>query len=108
MDYNQENIILKLSYDFALAVIEYAEILEGQKKFVIAKQILKSGTSIGANIREARNAESKSDFIHKMKIAAKEVEETEYWLELCRDSKNYFFNETLLENLIVLKKIIDF
>lgn len=106
MNYNQENIILKLSYDFALAIIEYSEVLEEQKKFVIAKQILKSGTSIGANIREAQNAESKSDFIHKIKIAAKEVEETEYWLELCRDSKNYFFNETLLEKLIVLKKII--
>lgn len=106
MKYNEENIILKLSYEFALAVIEYTEILEEHKKYVIARQVLKSGTSIGANIREAQNAESKADFIHKVKIAAKEVDETEYWLELCKDSKNYYFDETLLAKLITIKKII--
>jgi len=106
MKYNEENIILKLSYEFSLAIIEFAEILEEHKKNVIARQVLKSGTSIGANIRKAQNAESKVDFIHKIKIAAKEVDETEYWLELCRDSKSYSFNETLLEKLIVIKKII--
>ncbi|HQO31300.1 MAG TPA: four helix bundle protein [Chitinophagales bacterium] len=107
MKYNEENIILKLSYEFALAIIEYAEILEEYKKYIIARQILKSGTSIGANIKEAQNAESKSDFIHKIKIAAKEVDETEYWLELCRDSKNYHFDQTLLDKLIIIKKIIN-
>ncbi|HQD13473.1 MAG TPA: four helix bundle protein, partial [Chitinophagales bacterium] len=76
MKYNEENIILKLSYEFALAIIEYAEILEEHKKYIIARQILKSGTSIGANIKEAQNAENKADFIHKIKIAAKEVDET--------------------------------
>jgi four helix bundle protein len=106
MKYNDENIILKLSFEFSLSIIEYAEVLEENRKYVIARQILKSGTSIGANIREAQNSESKADFIHKMKIAAKEVDETEYWLELCRDSKNYFFNESLLEKLITIKKII--
>jgi len=50
----------------------------------VARQLLKAGTSIGANVREVQNAESKTDFIHKMKIAAKETDETEYWLELCR------------------------
>lgn len=106
MNYNSENIILKLSYEFALDIVEFAEKLEEQKKFVIARQILKSGTSIGANIREAQNGESKVDFIHKIKIAAKEVEETEYWLELCRDAKTYHFEEVLLEKLIIIKKII--
>lgn len=106
MKYNEENIILKLSYEFALAIISYTEILEEHKKFVIARQVLKSGTSIGANIREAQNAESKADFIHKIKIAAKEVDETEYWLELCKDSENYFFDDTLLVKLITIKKII--
>lgn len=58
-----------------------------QKKFVIAKQLLKSGTSIGANSVEAQNAESKADFIHKIKIAAKEADETQYWLLLCDFAK---------------------
>lgn len=106
MQYNEENIILKLSYEFALAIVEYSETLEINRKYVISRQILKSGTSIGANIREAQNAESKADFIHKIKIAAKEVDETEYWLEICRDSKNYQFDTSLLDKIIVIKKII--
>ena len=69
------NEIVDVSFEFALLIIEYAELLESNRKFVIANQLLKSGTSIGANIREAQNAESKADFIHKMKIAAKEAEE---------------------------------
>lgn len=106
MKYNEENIILKLSYEFALAIIDFSEKLEEKKKYVIARQVLKSGTSVGANIREAQNAESKADFIHKIKIAAKEVDETEYWLELCRDSDNYPFDNTLIDKIIVIKKII--
>ncbi len=86
---NEKNIIIDLSFDFSLKVIEYCELLEERKRYVIANQLLKSGTSIGANIREAQNAESKNDFIHKFKIAAKEVEETEYWLLLCVYSKSY-------------------
>ena len=84
-----ENIILKKTVEFSLAIIEYAELLESNKKYVIARQLLKSGTSIGANVHEAQNAESKIDFIHKFKIAAKEVEETKYWLVLCQNSKTY-------------------
>ena len=83
------NPILKLSFDFALIVIEYCESLENEKKYVIARQLLKSGTSIGANAMEAQNAESKADFIHKMKIAAKEAEESQYWLWLCQYSNSY-------------------
>ena len=82
-----ENIILKKTIEFSLAVIEYAELLESKKKYVIARQLLRSGTSIGANVHEAQNAESKVDFIHKFKIAAKEIEETKYWLVLCQNSK---------------------
>ena len=82
------------------------EILEEQKKYVIAKQLLKSGTSIGANIRESQNCESKADFIHKLKIAAKEAEETEYWLLLCSRSLNYPFNKELLPKLISIKKLL--
>ena len=89
MQSQSENIILKKTVEFSLAVIEYAELLEVQKKFVIARQLLRCGTSIGANVHEAQNAESKPDFIHKFKIAAKEVEETKYWLVLCKNSNSY-------------------
>ncbi len=103
---DKENVIVKKSFEFALKIIEFAETLESQRKFVFANQILKSGTSIGANIREAQNAESKADFIHKMKIAAKEADETEYWLLLCQFSKNYTFDEKLLIEIKELIKII--
>ncbi len=87
----KENIVVTRSIDFALNIISFCEHLESKKKFVVANQLLKSGTSIGANIHEAQNAESKADFIHKMKIAAKELEETKYWLLLCEKSPNYPF-----------------
>ncbi len=107
---DKENLIAKLSLEFALNIIEYSEMLEEHRRFVIAKQLLKSGTSIGANVREAQNAESKADFIHKMKIAAKEADETEYWLILCELSKNYptpvNLKEKLLSIINVLSKII--
>jgi four helix bundle protein len=80
---DKENVIVKLSFEFALQIIDFVEKLESNRKFVIANQLLKSGTSIGANVREAQNAESKADFIHKLKIAAKEADESEYWLLLC-------------------------
>jgi four helix bundle protein len=83
------NPILKLSFDFSLMILEYCEKLEAIRKFVIANQLTKSGTSIGANAMEAQNAESKADFIHKMKIAAKEAEETQYWLTLCEYAQSY-------------------
>lgn len=98
------NIILDLSLRFALNIISFSEELEVKRKFVIANQILKSGTSIGANIREAQNCESKADFVHKFKIAA---EETEYWLLLCQYSENYPFDNCLLEEVNVLQKIIN-
>lgn len=103
---DKDNLIVTLSFEFALEVIEYAELLEEHRKYVIGRQLLKSGTSIGANIREAQNAESKADFIHKMKIASKEADETEYWLMLCRMSKNYPKNELLAEKLTVIIRIL--
>jgi four helix bundle protein len=63
---DKENLIVKLSLEFALDIIRYTELLESQKKYIIARQLLKSGTSIGANVREAQNAESKADFIHNI------------------------------------------
>lgn len=85
----KNNAILALSFQFSLDIILYTELLEDQKKYIIARQLFRSGTSIGANIREAQNAESRADFIHKLKLAAKEAEETEYWLLLCKFSNNY-------------------
>jgi four helix bundle protein len=84
-----KNLVLKLSFDFALLIIEFCEKLNEEKKYVLAKQLLKCGTSIGANAMEAHNSESAADFIHKFKLAAKEAEEAEYWLLLCDYSKNY-------------------
>ena len=89
MENNKKNIIVEKTLAFSLLIIDYTELLESKRKYVIARQVLKSGTSIGANVREAQNAESKADFIHKMKIAAKEADETEYWLLLCNLSKHY-------------------
>jgi len=100
-----ENIIVKLSFEFALQIVNFCELLEKENKYIIARQSLKSGTSIGANIREAQNAESKGDFIHKFKIAAKEIDETTYWLEICKASKSYPFENKLLEDLTVISKI---
>ena len=106
MQSQSEKIILKKTVEFSLAVIEYAELLEVQKKFVIARQLLRCGTSIGANVHEAQNAESKPDFIHKFKIAAKEVEETKYWLVLCKNSNSYPSCEHLERQIIEIDKII--
>jgi len=92
---DRENIVVSRSIDFALDIIAFCEVLESQRKFVIANQLLKSGTSIGANIHEAQNAESRADFIHKIKIAAKELEETKYWLLLCEKATSYPFDEKL-------------
>ena len=64
----KKNEVLDLSFEFALGVIQYCDLLETEKKYVLARQLLRSGTSIGANVREAQNAERKADFIHKMKL----------------------------------------
>jgi four helix bundle protein len=100
------NPILKLSFDFALLVINYCELLSQDKKYVMANQLLRSGTSIGANAMEAQNAESKADFIHKMKIAAKEAEESQYWLWLCDYSPNYPDCTMLMYKLEDINKVL--
>lgn len=103
---NTGNAIVDLSFEFALAIIAFSEQLEEKRKFVIAKQLLRAGTSVGANIWEAQNAESKADFIHKMKIAAKEADEVEYWLLLCQFSENYPNTVNLQLELISIKKLL--
>ena len=101
-----QNMIIDLSFDFALKIIQFAERLEEKRRYVIARQILKSGTSVGANIREAQNAESRADFIHKLKIAAKEADETEYWLLLCKESYDVENCELLIEDCRVIIKVL--
>jgi len=103
---DRKNVIVDLTLQFSLDLIVYCEELESKRKYIIAKQLLKSGTSIGANVREAQNAESKSDFIHKLKISSKEADETKYWLTLCKLSDNYPFNEELLTELIAIVKVL--
>ncbi|MDX1543728.1 MAG: four helix bundle protein [Christiangramia sp.] len=83
---DKQNIIVDRTFEFSLNIILFTEILRKDKKFELASQLFRSGTSIGANVKEAQNAESKADFIHKFKIAAKEADETIYWLDLCLKS----------------------
>jgi four helix bundle protein len=79
----KESIIVQKSFAFAVRIVKlYKHICENKKEFVLSKQLLRSGTSIGANVREAHNAESKADFVHKMGIAQKEADESLYWIEL--------------------------
>jgi len=106
----RQNVIVEKSFQFALRIINYSETLQGHKKFIVSQQLLKAGTSIGANVREGQGAESRADFVHKFKIALKEAEETEYWLLLCKSSETYPFEEALLvdvrELILILNSII--
>ncbi len=89
----KDNIILNKSKSFAIEIINiYKKISVEHKEYVLSKQLLKSGTSIGANVKEGVRGQSKNDFIAKMSIALKEASETEYWLELLYET-NYITNE---------------
>jgi four helix bundle protein len=84
----KENIVREKSFAFALRAVKLARYLQAEKKeYVLSKQVLRSGTAIGALVREAEHAESKADFTHKMNIALKEANETQYWLELLFQSE---------------------
>ncbi len=104
---SENNPILKLTFDFAVDIMEYCDKLISLKRFSLADQLFRSGTSIGANVSEAQHAESKADFIHKFKLAAKEMNETSYWLELCRSSKQLPDCEHLIAKLTEIKKVIN-
>ncbi len=95
----KENILSEKSYKFALRMIKlYKFMNQEHKEYVLSKQVLRSGTSIGANIEESVHAQSKSDFIHKLSIAQKESSETNYWLWLLRDSD--YLNDKLADSLL--------
>jgi four helix bundle protein len=105
----KNNIIKDKSFSFAVKGVKlYKSLIKDHNEYVLSKQILKSSTSIGANIREAQNAESKADFIHKLAIAQKECDESMYWLELLKETdyiNKSTFNE-LSSDAIELLKII--
>jgi len=107
----KENIIKTKSFEFSLSIIFLFKKLKEQNEYIISKQLLRSGTSIGANIEEAIAGESKKDFVHKMAIARKEARETKYWLKLLNfsdlvkiDLSNYLSD--IDEIIAILVKII--
>lgn len=101
-----KSILADKSIDFAVRIVKFYKYLCDEKKeYVLSKQILRSGTSIGANIRESKNAQSNAGFINKMNIALKEADETEYWLEVL--TKSEIINASQVEKLTSdLKEII--
>ncbi|WP_366186129.1 four helix bundle protein [Flavobacterium ovatum] len=108
-----ESIIKNKSFLFAIRIVKlYQLLISDRKEFVMSKQLLRSGTSVGANIREAINGQSKADFVHKLSISQKECDESLYWLELLKET-NYIteiefesINKDALEILKILKSII--
>jgi len=93
----KENVIKEKSFLFAIEIVSLYKILVERKEFVLSKQLLRSGTSIGANVRESEHAQSKADFIHKLSIALKEANETEYWIDLLFETK--YLSQTEFENI---------
>ena len=103
----ESNPILKMTFEFSLMVLDFCDVLDEMRKYTISRQLLKSGTSVGANAMEAQNAESKADFIHKIKIGAKEADETQYWLMLCSFSIKYPECDYLLLKLEEIQKVLN-
>jgi four helix bundle protein len=96
-----DSIIAKKTYAFALEVIKaYKNLIQDKKEFVLSKQFLRSGTSVGANVNEAICAQSKRDFVHKLSISLKEARETQYWLSLLNDSD--YITKSLFEKINTL------
>jgi four helix bundle protein len=106
----KQNLIVDKTINYSLEIIKYCDILNRERKFAIANQLLRSATSIGANVVEAQNGESKADFLHKIKVATKEAYETLYWLKLCEKSEGFKFElnyqKDLEEIIRILSKII--
>lgn len=103
----KESIIKNKSFEFSLQVIDLYKVLQKSNEFVLSKQLLRSGTSIGANVNEALAGESRADFIHKMAIASKEARETLYWLELLEKSQIVSFDyKKYIDECIEIIKIL--
>lgn len=105
----EKSVVRKKSFDFAVRVVELCQfVCKTHNEFVLTRQLLKSGTSIGANVREANNAESGADFVHKFGIAQKECDETLYWLELMKATGYLTENEcdSMIKDCNELMKVI--
>ncbi|MFT4602785.1 MAG: four helix bundle protein [Arenicella sp.] len=98
--------ILDKSFNFAIKVIEFCELLDKERKFAVSNQLVRSGTSVGANIRESQNPHSRADFISKLVIAAKEANETEYWPLICKESKSYPDPGALLDDIAEINRLL--
>ncbi len=93
----KNNVVKDKSFQFAIEIVNLYKTLADKKEFVLSRQMLRSGTSIGANVREAEHAQSKADFIHKLSISLKEANETEYWLELLFETQ--YISELEFQNM---------
>ena len=104
------NVAIDKSFELALGIIDFSEVLFSKGKTVVSKQVLRSGTAVGALVAESQDAESRADFIHKMKIALKEAKETNYWLTLCEKSPHLpsevKLNALCEEIIKILSKIV--
>lgn len=108
----KKNVLKDKSFDFALSIIKLYQSLVTNKEYIMSKQLLRCGTSIGAMVRESQNAESSADFIHKLSVAQKECDETLYWLELLNrsgyiESETFsFYHQNGTEILKIIRSVI--
>src|SRR5215213_5181150 len=102
-----DNLIVTLSFDFGLAVMQFCDRLCTNRRYIISDQLLRSALSIGANVREAQNAESPADFVHKMKIACKESDEAEFYLLLIQRAYVYEETEELIKEIDRINKVLN-
>lgn len=108
----KKNVLKDKSFDFALFIIKLYQSLVANKEYIMSKQLLRCGTSIGAMVRESQNAESSADFIHKLSVAQKECDETLYWLELLNrsgyiESETFsFYHQNGTEILKIIRSVI--
>ena len=104
----KKSLVYEKAFNFSIRIVKMFQYLQDKKEYVMSKQVVRFGTSIGANIKEALYAQSKKDFAHKMNIALKESAETEYWLELLKETQyisNEMFNSAIEENREILKML---
>ena len=102
----RENVLLTKSFEFALTIVDFVQEIKELKHFELASQLVRSGTSIGANIVESQRAESKKDFIHKLRISLKEADETKYWLRIIDLKIKQVDKELLDENEELIRLLV--
>ncbi len=101
-----KNILKEKSLDFAASILEFSDTLKEKKMFEVSNQLVRSASSIGANIYESEYAESQSDLLHKLKISEKEASETHFWLELCSRNKHIEVPKEIIASLIEIKRLL--